>query len=86
MNEAVAAIQEANASLELTNATLTQIFAYQENANRWMQLADRYRIEAIERRNEAFSIWNDPSQWKGQYVSLPTTQPYTQREQAQARY
>lgn len=37
-------------------------------------LAERYRAEAIERRNEAWSIWRDPKSYIGDYSISPTYQ------------
>ena len=39
-----------------------------------LALADKYRTEAIERRNEAWAIWRDPSQYIGDYVAVALQQ------------
>jgi len=42
-----------------------------------MGLADKFRLEAIERRNEAWSIWRDPKQYIGDYTISSVRQPLT---------
>lgn len=47
---------------------------YQQAANTNLQLADRFRAEAVERRNEAWAIWGSPSQYAPQYTMTPVRQ------------
>jgi hypothetical protein len=46
---------------------LADSIQYANIANYNMQLADRFREQAVERRNEAWSIWRDRTQWIGDF-------------------
>lgn len=43
-----------------------------------LSIAERLRVEAIERRNEAWSIWRDPSQYVGDWTISQLRQPVTE--------
>lgn len=77
LNEAIAKLSEASRSNDLSDVTLRQIEYYQQNAERYMLMSERYRNEAIERRNEAFAVWRDKGQYIGDFTSVPATQPGT---------
>ena len=48
---------------------------YIESAEQCARIAERFRAEAIDRRNEAWAIWKDPSQYLGDWVMTPVRQP-----------
>ena len=46
-----------------------------ENAKANLEIAEMFRAESIERRNEAWAIWRDPRQYAGNYTAVSTLQP-----------
>lgn len=60
--------REAEARLNEIAAYLQQASGYGESASGEMVLADRYRTEAVERRNEVYSIWTDRKQYIGDFT------------------
>lgn len=70
--EAGVYIAEAQVRLAELNEYLAEAAQYQATADANMLLADKWRTEAIERRNEAWSVWKDPKQYIGDFsLSLP---------------
>jgi hypothetical protein len=68
----------ARAWIEQANSYVYEMDRYLEEANRYIVIAqdcliiaDKFRTEAIEKRNEAWSIWRDSSQYLGDF-SLTT--------------
>lgn len=59
--------REAEARLAEIAAYLQQARGYAESVQGELVLADRYRNEALERRNEVMSIWRDRKQYIGDY-------------------
>lgn len=43
-----------------------------------LSIAERLRVEAIERRNEAWAIWRDPNQYVGDWTISQLRQPITE--------
>lgn len=68
-------IDEANSRIAEINNHLAEAAQYQLTAGADMALADKFRAEAIERRNEAWAIWRDPSQYIGDFSISPVRQP-----------
>lgn len=66
--------REAEARLTEINGYLTQAMAYGQGADRGIVLAERYRAEAIDRRNEVFGIWRDRKQLIGDLTSSSVRQ------------
>lgn len=60
--------REAEARLNEINAYLSQASGYASAASGDITLADRYRDEAIMRRDEAWSIWHDRKQYIGDFT------------------
>lgn len=60
--------REAEDRLTEISAYLQAASAYTEAAGGYMVMADRFRTEAMERRNEAWSIWRDKKQYIGDYT------------------
>ena len=60
--------REAEARIAEVGAYLRAASTYIETAAGCMAMADRFRAEAIERRNEAWSIWRDRKQYIGDYT------------------
>jgi len=60
--------REAEARLAEISAYLRAASTYIEAAGGYMVMADRFRTEAIERRNEAWSIWKDRKQYIGDFT------------------
>ena len=46
-----------------------------QNAGQYLQLAERFKAEAVERRNEAWAIWNAPNQLQTQHAASLALQP-----------
>lgn len=67
-------IDEANARLQEMNIYLGEADRYTAIAMQDMALADRFRTEAIERRNEAWSIWRDRKQYIGDFTQSSVRQ------------
>lgn len=61
-------IEEAGAWSRIAEDFLSQAVQFKNAADIDLQLADRYRAEAIERRNEAWMIWSSPPQYAPQYT------------------
>jgi len=61
-------IGEATALINEVNSIIAEAAQYQETASNDMMLADRFKQEGIERRNEAWMIWASPSQISPQYA------------------
>jgi len=59
--------REAEARLTQISQFITTASGYVEAAGGDLAMADRFRTEAIERRNEAWSIWRDRKQYIGDY-------------------
>jgi len=81
ISQADACLGQINAYINQAQAYLGEINAYLAEAGRLtevagaeMVLADRFRDEAIERRNEAWNIWRDRKQYIGDYVGSPVRQ------------
>lgn len=66
--------RQAEAYIAQINTYLSEARGYAESAGAEMVLADRFRDEAIERRNEAWNIWRDRKQYIGDYVGSPVRQ------------
>ena len=66
--------REAEARLTEINGYLTEAIAYGQGADRGVTLAERYRAEAIDRRNEVFGIWRDRKQLIGDLTTGSTQQ------------
>ena len=66
--------RQAEAYVAQINTYLSEARGYAESAGAEMVLADRFRDEAIERRNEAWNIWRDRKQYIGDYVGSPVRQ------------
>lgn len=60
--------RQAEAILAQISAYLRQSSTYIEAAGGYMIMADRFRTEGIERRNEAWSIWRDRKQYIGDFT------------------
>ncbi len=60
--------RNAEAILAQVSAYLQQASTYIEAAGGYMVMADRFRTEGIERRNEAWSIWQDRKQYIGDFT------------------
>lgn len=60
--------REAEDRIATINAYVAEAAQYVQTAGGYMALADRFRAEAIERRNEVYSIWRDRRQYIGDYV------------------
>jgi len=56
------------------NACMQEAAQYMDVAGSDMLLADRFRTEGNERRNEAYSIWRDRRQYIGDFVGGSTRQ------------
>jgi hypothetical protein len=56
---------EAQQRIAQIEAYISQAQRYVEISNSDMSLADRYRAEAQERRDEVYGIWRDKNQWVG---------------------
>lgn len=72
----VASVYARQAEAYITQITtyLSEARGYAESAGAEMVLADRFRDEAVERRNEAWNIWRDRKQYIGDYVGSPVRQ------------
>lgn len=69
------------AYIEQGSMYIYEIDRYLEEASRYIQsaedslnLSDRYRQEAIEKRNEAWSIWRNPGDFRGDFTTSSTRQ------------
>ena len=60
--------RQAEALLTEIQAFLQQASGFAESASGDIVLADRYRQEALDRRNEVLSIWNDRHQYIGDFT------------------
>jgi len=60
-------LEMAHARISLAGQYLAQIDRYQTSANANLIIADKFKEEAIERRNEAWAIWRDPKQYMGDF-------------------
>ena len=60
-------IAEASSRLADMDRYLAEADRYTTLANQNMALADKFRDDAIERRNESWSIWRDRTGWIGDY-------------------
>lgn len=61
-------IEEAAGRLATIDRYLAESTQYQATANTDLQLADRFRAEATERRNEAFVFWSNPSNYAASFT------------------
>ena len=52
---------------------LGKIAAHMESATANLLLAEKFRQEGIQRRNEVWAIWRDPKQYVGQLTMVPST-------------
>jgi len=62
-------IDEANSRTYEMDRYIEEATRYTTIANQNLELVDRFRLEAIERRNEGWTIWRSPNQ----YASLQST-------------
>jgi hypothetical protein len=60
--------REAEVRLAVVQAYVQQASGYGESATGDMLLADRFRTEALDRRNEVLSIWSDRKQYIGNFT------------------
>jgi len=74
-----AAVNQAAGHLAEIDRLLSEAAQWQASANAHAALADRWRTEAIERRNEAWSIWHDPKQYIGDFALTLPYQPMAYR-------
>jgi len=68
--------REAEARVGLVVQRLNEAAGYEAAADRETAIADRFRVEAIERRNEAWSVWSDPQKFIGSIMTVPVRQSY----------
>lgn len=68
-------LEEAGAWTRISEDFLAQAVQYKAAADSDLWIADRYREEAIERRNEAWAIWSSPPQYAPQYTLAQRAQP-----------
>ena len=68
-------VDEAVQRNAINNHYIAEAANYVGSAVQFIALADMLRTEAIERRNEAWSIWRDPKQFVGSFVMTPPAQP-----------
>jgi hypothetical protein len=68
-------IAEASQRIFEMDRYLTEAAGYLEAAELDVATADRFRAEAIERRNEAWAIWRDRKQYIGDYAQASLRQP-----------
>lgn len=68
-------IDEAVQRNAINNHYIAESANYVGAANQFLALADMLRTEAIERRNEAWSIWRDKKQYVGDFTLTSTAQP-----------
>lgn len=61
---------------DLATAYHNEVALYQAQADTHGELAEKFREEAIERRNEAWAIWRDPKQYIGQFSLSSRRQAY----------
>jgi hypothetical protein len=66
---------EATTELYQIDRYLAEAQAYQQSAIQELAIAARYRDEAADRRNEAWTIWRDPSQISPMYNMSSYSQP-----------
>lgn len=74
LGEVNAIVAEAGTRIALIDRFLAESAQYQETASNDMLLADRYRAEATERRNEAWAIWADSKQYAPNYAIMQRNQ------------
>lgn len=64
------------------NATIDRYLAevdrYATTAMQSLSIAERLRVEAVERRNEAWAIWRDPKQYVGDWTISQLRQPVSE--------
>jgi hypothetical protein len=72
---ALAFINEATAELYQIDRYLAEATAYQQSVTQELAIAARFRDEAADRRNEAWTIWRDPSQISPMYNMSSYSQP-----------
>ncbi|KKM62664.1 hypothetical protein LCGC14_1519370, partial [marine sediment metagenome] len=70
--------EESAARIAQMDRYLGEAAAYQNSAGQHAQLADSFRIEAIERRNEAWAIWTDPKKFIGNTSAVAVRQSASQ--------
>jgi len=75
ISRAQAYIAEADSRLSAQQLARQQAEDYLSVASQRFALAERFRAESIERRNEAWSIWKDPRQYVGDFALTPPLQP-----------
>ncbi len=67
-------LQEAQQRLGVVNSYLTQAARYMEAAGGDLVMADRFRTEAISKRDEVWGIWKDRKQYIGDFASASLRQ------------
>lgn len=68
-------VEQALANLATIDRYTQQAAVYMQSASTCFELSDRFRAEALERRNEAWSIWLSPSQMAAAYAMGMRGQP-----------
>ncbi len=76
-NIAAVFAREAEARIQTINDYLQESNGYLAAANGEMVLADKFKAEAIARRDEVWSIWRDKREYIGQVASSQTRQQNT---------
>ena len=84
-NITLAFIEEASQRIQANSILVQEAAGYvssaqqlQYSSSQLLTIAERFRNEAIERRNEAWAIWRDPNQYVGSYSRVALKQVKTE--------
>ncbi len=70
-------VAEAQGRVAEAQSILAEAAQYQQSVQSNLVIAEQFRTEAIERRNEAWAIWSDPKQFAPMYSLGQGNQPAT---------